>query len=253
MSDYLNIDHISMRFYSKTNVFTALEDVNFSVHEREFVSLIGPSGCGKSTVLRLVANILTPTEGKIAVGQHTPEEARKTHRVGFVFQSPVLLPWRTSLANIRLAKEIVGSSELSETAQDLLTLVGLSGFENRLPDQLSGGMRQRVAIARALLLKPELLLMDEPFGALDEITREFMGRELLRIWEATRATVLFVTHSVEEAVFLSDRIIVMSAHPGKIRGVIEVTLPRPRASITMETPEAYNCIRAVRSLLKEAS
>src|SRR5579859_4261541 len=185
----------------------ALRDITFEVKENEFLSLIGPSGCGKSTFLRLVADLLPLSAGEISVGDDTAAAARRNREVGFVFQEPALMPWRTSSKNVRLPLEVFGRDghQGAVVAEWLLSLVGLGEFGNKRPDQLSGGMRQRVSIARALTYDPRLLLMDEPFGALDQITRDEMNQELLRIWEQERHTVVFVTHSISEAIFLSDR------------------------------------------------
>jgi NitT/TauT family transport system ATP-binding protein len=216
----------------------ALHGVTLTVKPREFVSVLGPSGCGKSTLLRLVADILSPTAGRITIAGQRPAVARQRRVFGFVFQDPTLLAWRSALRNVLLPLEITGEAqEARATALELLELVGLKGFENAYPWQLSGGMRQRVAIARALITRPAILLMDEPFGALDEIARERMNQELLRIWERTATTVLFVTHSATEAVFLSDRVIVLTARPGRVKRDLAVALPRPRAPALKETAE----------------
>ena len=207
---------------------TALEGVDLTVAAGEFVSLIGPSGCGKSTLLRLVADLDRPTSGTLTVFGRSPEQARLAHDYGIAFQQAGLLPWRTVRANIELPLSMhgVGRTARRRRASDLLALVGLTDFAEHFPDQLSGGMQQRVAIARALAEEPSLLLMDEPFGALDEMTRERLQTELVRICAETRAAVVFVTHSIPEAVFLSDRVVVMSARPGRIRDVVDVSLGR---------------------------
>jgi NitT/TauT family transport system ATP-binding protein len=216
----------------------ALQDVSFSVGQQQFVSIIGPSGCGKSTLLKLVAGLLKPTAGDIVVNGRTPDQARHARSAGFVFQTPVLFPWRTVLDNVALLLEVEGRSKEQRLAiaHEYLELVGLAGFEQHLPRQLSGGMQQRVSIARALSMDPSLLLMDEPFGALDAITRDRMAVELLRIWEKRQKTVLFVTHSISEAILLSDVVIVMTARPGRIMARYEIDLPRPRAQDTRLSP-----------------
>jgi NitT/TauT family transport system ATP-binding protein len=216
----------------------ALEDVSFSVDQQRFVSIIGPSGCGKSTLLKLVAGLLPATGGQILINGRTPDQARGARSAGFVFQTPVLFPWRTILENVALLLEVEGRSrhERLAIAREYLELVGLSGFEQHLPRQLSGGMQQRVSIARALSMDPSLLLMDEPFGALDAITRDRMAVELLRIWEKRQKTVLFVTHSISEAVLLSDAVLVMSARPGRIIARYDIDLPRPRTQATRLSP-----------------
>lgn len=231
---------------------TALQDANLSVHEGEFVSLIGPSGCGKTTLMRLVADLIEPTSGTIRVAGKSPAEARAAREYGYVFQAPVLYDWRNVLANVMLPLEIMGyqKSERKARATELLAMVGLESFHRQYPWQLSGGMQQRVSIARALAFDPKLLLMDEPFGALDEITREAMNLELLRIWRETRKTVVFVTHSIAEAVFLSSRIVVMTARPGRIREVIEVDLPHPRDTATRESARFFELTTLVREALR---
>lgn len=213
--------------YSAAAPVEALRGVTFDVQENEFVSIIGPSGSGKSTLLRLAADLLPVSSGSILIGGEAPEVARRKREIGFVFQEPALLPWRTSTRNVSLPLEIMRRKD-EGLARSLLRLVGLEEFGGKRPDQLSGGMRQRVSIARALTYDPPLLLMDEPFGALDQITRDEMGEELLRIWEQRRATVLFVTHSISEAVYLSDRVVVLSARPGRVMDVVRVPFERPR-------------------------
>ena len=223
----------------------ALEEINFAVSDGEFVSLIGPSGCGKSTLLRVVADLSKPTRGKVQVGGETPNAARLKRKVGFVFQDPALLEWRRVLQNVALPLEIKGVSrrERENSAQELIELVGLKGFERSYPRQLSGGMRQRAAIARAMSTNPEVMLMDEPFGALDQITRDRLNMELLNLSQRKRMTVLFVTHSIHEAVLLSDRVFVMTPRPGRISGEIEVDLPRPR---NLESRESDTFIKLVK-------
>lgn len=207
---------------------TALSDVSFSVEEGEFVSILGPSGCGKSTLLKMVAGLTPVSSGVIALRGHAVDGPPEN--LGFVFQSAVLLDWRDVLGNVMLPLEILNkdSDHGRERALELLAMTGLQGFERYHPSELSGGMQQRVSICRALVFEPSLLLMDEPFGALDAMTREDLGFELLRIWEATKKTILFVTHSIEEAVLLSDRVVLLSPRPGEIADIVEIDLPRPR-------------------------
>ena len=213
------------------DVVRAVEDVTLHVAENEFVTLVGPSGCGKSTLLRLVAGLTPATRGAVRVRDTVVREPFPD--VGFVFQQPVLLPWRSVLDNVLFSVEMLGQPprQYRKQAADLLELTGLGGFETKYPHELSGGMQQRVAICRALLPDPSLLLMDEPFGALDAMTREEMSLELLRVWEERRKTILFVTHSIPEAILLADRVVVMTARPGRIARVLTIDLPRPR---TME-------------------
>lgn len=227
------------------NAVHALEEINFAVSDGEFVSLIGPSGCGKSTLLRVVADLSKPTRGKVQVGGESPNAARLKRKVGFVFQDPALLEWRRVLQNVALPLEIKGVSrkEREKSAQELIELVGLKGFERSYPRQLSGGMRQRAAIARAMSTNPEVMLMDEPFGALDQITRDRLNMELLNLSQRKRMTVLFVTHSIHEAVLLSDRVFVMTPRPGRISGEIEVDLPRPRNLESRESDTFINLVK----------
>lgn len=247
----IEVDHVTMVFPTSHGMLTALQDVSFTVRRGEFVSLIGPSGCGKSTLLRLIADIYRPVSGVVRVEGQPPDRARRAHLVGLMFQEPVLLPWLTVLENVKLALELTGAKDGLDPTW-LLALVGLSGRERDYPHQLSGGMQQRVALARALATNPQLLLMDEPFGALDELTRERMADWLLSIWEQTRKTVLFVTHSVPEAVFLSDRVIVLDSQPGRVRAEVEVTLPRPRREDLKETMTYFELLRHLRGHLRPA-
>src|SRR5690349_18832650 len=243
---------ISVRFMSERRVVTALEDVSFSVPVGGFVSLLGPSGCGKSTLLRVVADLIAPSDGRASVLGTTPAEARKARALGFVFQDAALLPWRTALENVELPLEVGGARALAPgaaTPRELLALVGLAGWENSFPHELSGGMRQRVSIARALLGGPRLLLMDEPFGALDEITRDRLNAELRRIWAETGTTILFVTHSVYEAVFLAEQVLVLSANPGRVREIVAVDLPRERDLTIRETEPFIRVAARLRDLL----
>ena len=230
----------------------ALVDIDLSITAGEFVSLIGPSGCGKSTLLRLIGDLTPPTAGSITVNGKPAERARRDRDYGMVFQAPVLFDWRTVQGNVELPLEISGASKAqrSQRAMEQLRLVELSDFAGHYPWQLSGGMQQRVAIARALAVDPALLLMDEPFGALDEMTRERMNLELLRIWDASGSTIVFVTHSIPEAVFLSTRVVVMSARPGRVAAIVEVDLPQPRTGRTREEPRFAELIRDVRRTLR---
>jgi NitT/TauT family transport system ATP-binding protein len=231
---------------------TALQDVDLEIRPGEFVSLIGPSGCGKSTLLRVVGDLIQPSSGTVEVNGKTAARARVDRDYGIVFQDSVLFEWRTVAKNIGLPLELAGWSRerRRERVGEMLELVELTGFESHHPWQLSGGMQQRVSIARALSFSPALLLMDEPFGALDEMTRERLNLELLRIWEASSSTVIFVTHSISEAVFLSTRIIVMSPRPGRITGIVDVDLAQPRMTSTREEPRFAELIRDVRRLLR---
>jgi NitT/TauT family transport system ATP-binding protein len=231
---------VSVRFLSERRTVAALQDISFSVEPGGFTSLLGPSGCGKSTLLRVVADLIAPSEGRVSVLGASPEEARKARALGFVFQDAALLPWRTALQNVELPLEVGGVRTLGAgqaTPKELLALVGLGGWENSFPHELSGGMRQRVAIARALLGGPRILLMDEPFGALDEITRDRLNGELRRIWRDTGTTILFVTHSVYEAVFLAEHVLVLAANPGRVAAYEAIDLPKDRTLAIRDTAE----------------
>lgn len=230
MVHVIHADAVTKTFNVGKQALTAVDDVTFAVEPGEFVSIIGPSGCGKSTMLKLIADIYQPTSGQLSVNGRSPREARLGRELGMVFQDPALFPWRNVLDNVSLPLEIAGrlNEESRRQSEDLLHLVGLADFLEASPDQLSGGMRQRVAIARALVLEPRLFLLDEPFGALDEITRKRMNLELLRIWTQAHTSALLITHSLSEAVFLSDRVLVMSPRPGTITDDVRIDLPRPR-------------------------
>ena len=231
----------------------ALQDVSLTVEDRQFVTIVGPSGCGKSTLLRLISGLIPPTSGEVFV--RGKPVTGPIIDLGMVFQSPVLMPWRNTLDNILFVAEMRGesSSQYRSRALELIELAGLTGFETRRPHELSGGMQQRVAICRALLLNPPLILMDEPFGALDVITRERMGFELEKIWNITKTTLVFVTHSISESVLLSDRIIVMSTRPGRIMETFEVDLPRPRGRELLSHPDFVRLSAAVRTCIESST
>jgi NitT/TauT family transport system ATP-binding protein len=233
---------------------TALQDISLEVGRGEFVSLIGPSGCGKSTLLRIVGDIIEPTSGSVTVNGKPARRARLDRDYGIVFQSPVLYDWRTVTKNISLPLEMLGwdRSRRSKRVKQMLELVELESFGNHHPWQLSGGMQQRVSIARAFSFSPALLLMDEPFGALDEMTRERLNMELLQIWAEIGSTVIFVTHSIQEAVFLSTQVAVMSARPGRIAGIVPIDLTRPRTAATREEPRFFELVTEVRERLHAA-
>lgn len=230
----------------------AVRDIGLDVGRGEFVSLIGPSGCGKSTLLRLIGNLLEPSAGTVLVNGKTAHQARVDRDYGMVFQHSTLFEWRSVLDNVALPLEVMGrqKTQRNATARAMLELVQLAEFSGHYPYQLSGGMQQRVAIARALSFEPAILLMDEPFGALDEMTRERMQNELLRIWAQTGTTVVFVTHSIPEAVFLSTRVVIMSARPGEIAGIVDIDLPQPRTDDTRESPRFYEKMTEVREALR---
>ncbi|CAN5811343.1 ABC transporter ATP-binding protein [soil metagenome] len=255
MTTVVTIKGVDKVFPSRKGADTvALRGIDIEVASGEFVSLLGPSGCGKSTLLRIIGDLLPPTSGQVVVNGKTPAEARRDRDYGMVFQQATLLDWRRVLANIELPLEVAGQApaERERRAREMLDLVELNEFADHFPWQLSGGMQQRVAIARALTLQPELLLMDEPFGALDEMTRERMQMELMRIWQQTANTVIFVTHSIPEAVFLSTRVVVMSPRPGRIVGVVEIDLPQPRQFETREEPRFFEKLVDVREMLRGA-
>jgi len=239
-------------FGAGEHAVTALDGIDLTIAAGEFVSLIGPSGCGKSTLLRIVGDLIDPTAGTIRVNGKDARQARLDREYGMVFQAPVLMDWRTIARNIELPLEIMAfpRAERERRSAALLQLVELEGFGTKHPWQLSGGMQQRVAIARALAFDPKLLLMDEPFGALDEMTRERMNLELMRIWRETGTTVVFVTHSIPEAVFLSTRVVVMSARPGRVSRIVTVDLPQPRTVETRESPRYFELVTEVREALR---
>ena len=244
----VSIKDVSKQF--KAGV-TALTGIDLEVRPREFISLIGPSGCGKSTLLRIIGDLIDPSEGVVEVNGKPASQARRDHDYGIVFQEAVLYDWRTVSKNIALPLELLrwGREKRAQRVNEMLRLVELEGFEDRRPWELSGGMQQRVAIARALSFDPSLLLMDEPFGALDEMTRERLNMELLRIWEASGSTIVFVTHSIAEAVFLSTRVVVMSPRPGQIADLVDIDLPYPRTAETREEPRFFELVTGVRERL----
>jgi len=243
----VNLEGVSRRFGQTV----ALQGIDLEIGEREFVSLIGPSGCGKSTLLRIVGDLIQPSEGNVVVNGKPARQARVDRDYGIVFQDPVLYDWRTVAKNVALPLEMARwpRQKRAERVREMLDLVELGGFADHRPWQLSGGMQQRVSIARALSFDPALLLMDEPFGALDEMTRERLNMELLQIWEASGSTIVFVTHSIAEAVFLSTRVVVMSPRPGRISDVISVDLPQPRTAATREEPRFFELVTQVREAL----
>jgi NitT/TauT family transport system ATP-binding protein len=248
----VDVSNVSLTFDTADGKVEALSNVSLQIADGEFVSFIGPSGCGKTTMLRVIADLQQPTSGSLTVNGMTAEQARLSRAYGYVFQAPALFPWRTIEANLKLPLEIMGYSEGEQKAlaARYLALVNLTGFERKFPWQLSGGMQQRVSIARALSFDPALLLMDEPFGALDEIVRDHLNEQLLKLWDKTRKTVLFVTHSIPEAVFLSTKIVVMSPRPGRITDIIDCNFPRDRTLEIRETPEFIAIAQRVRTGLR---
>ena len=246
---------VSVRFYTEHRSVTALQDVSLDIEAGEFLSLLGPSGCGKSTFLRVVADLIPPSGGSLQVLGVSPGTARLRRDIGFVFQDAALLPWRTALQNVELPLEVARGRTQSgkatrATPRELLELVGLKGSENAYPHELSGGMRQRVSIARALVSDPRILLMDEPFGALDEITRDRLNEELLRVWRELGMTVLFVTHSIYEAAFLGQRVLMLAANPGRVQEIVPVALPSDRTLAIRETPDFVRLTARLRRVLE---
>lgn len=251
--DAVTANNLSLRFDTNDGAVHALSDVDLTIKAGDFVSLIGPSGCGKTTLLRVIADLETPTSGQVLVNGVSPQQARLARAYGYVFQAASLYPWRTIARNVALPLEIMGidKKEQRSRVERNLELVNLTGFAKKYPWQLSGGMQQRASIARALAVEPQLLLMDEPFGALDEIVRDHLNEQLLQLWDKTNKTVVFVTHSIPEAVFLSTHIVVMSPRPGRIIDIIESDLPKDRGLDIRETPEFLAIAQRVREGLRQ--
>ncbi|MBI1277719.1 MAG: ATP-binding cassette domain-containing protein [Anaerolineaceae bacterium] len=254
MTPIISIQNLTKRFQgSDSGSVLALDNINLEIQKGEFISLIGPSGCGKSTLLRVIADLIQPTSGMVTVNGKPAEQARKDRDYGMVFQNATLYEWRSILKNVQLPLEIMNypKPERDRRAREMLKLVELSEFEDKYPWQLSGGMQQRVSIARALSFEPQILLMDEPFGALDEMTRERMNNELLRIWKTIDGmTVIFVTHSIAEAVYLSTKVAVLSPRPGRLSEIIDIPLPQPRTSDTREMDDFFHLSTRVRNALR---
>lgn len=249
----ITVESVSKLFSRGDSPICVLDDIDLEINHGEFVSILGPSGCGKTTLLRIIANLETLTSGTVLVNGKTPNQARLDREFAVVFQSPALLEWRNALNNVVLPLEMMGlkQDKARQKAKEMLDIVGLADFESSFPRELSGGMKQRVSIARALTLDPTILLMDEPFGALDRITREAMNAELLRIWEERNLTIVFITHNIQEAVMLSTRIVVMSSRPGRIQGILNVDLPQPRTPEMRESKEFLELELEGEKLLKE--
>lgn len=251
-SSVIAVENLSLTFETSDGPVYALSDINLDIAEGEFVSLIGPSGCGKTTLLRVIADLESPTDGSISINGVSAEQARLDRAYGYVFQAASLYPWRNIARNVALPLEIMGLSrqERDQRVAANLKLVDLEGFEKKYPWQLSGGMQQRASIARALSVEPDLLLMDEPFGALDEIVRDHLNEQLLALWATTKKTIVFVTHSIPEAAYLSSKIVVMSPRPGRIHEVIDSTLPQDRTLDIRETPEFLSLANRIRDGLR---
>ncbi len=251
----ISINDLSVRYRTKGSSVTALQHVSLDIPRNSFVSIVGPSGCGKTTLLKVLSGVLRPSSGEVRFDGKTLAEADLSGKIGYVFQRPLLLPWRTAVENVALTLEVVqkdlSREERLAEARRWLGLVGLAGFEDQLPNELSGGMQQRVSLCRALAFKPPILMMDEPFAALDEITRETMQEELLRLWSITESSVIFITHSISEAVLLSERIVVMSARPGKVDEIIDVPFPRPRGEELRGSAAFTDLVQYIRHKLRE--
>ena len=246
----ISIENLNMVYETdKGDKVTALTDVNLEIESSSFVSLLGPSGCGKTTLLRIIADLIAPTSGSVSVGGMSPTQARMARKLGMVFQSAVLYDWRSVLKNVEMPLEIMHlpKGERRDRAEHMLEMVGLKDFAHRYPYEISGGMQQRVSIARALAVNPGILLMDEPFSALVEFTREKLHDDLLGIWKENKMTVVFVTHNISESVYLSDKVVVMSPHPGRVSAVLDIDLNRPRCAQIRETEEYYDYIAEIRS------
>ena len=246
----IRIEHVGMTYPEEGGQsLTALTDVSLDIQKGEFISLLGPSGCGKTTLLRIIADLLQPTSGRITISGSSPKAARVGRKYGIVFQNSVLYDWRTVRRNVQLPLEVmkIRKEEWTERVDSMLELVGLTDFANHYPHQLSGGMQQRVSIARALAINPEILLMDEPFSALDEFTREKLHEDLLRIWRRTNKTVVFVTHNIAESVYLSDRVCVLSPHPGRLSAIVDIDMTRPRVKEMRDSPEFLALVSKIRN------
>lgn len=254
-SEYaIELDKINMVYTdAKKNSRTVLDNVSLNVRRGEFISLLGPSGCGKTTLLRIIADLQQQTSGSVRVAGLDARQARLSHKYGMVFQTPALLEWRTVLENTELPLELqkIPKKERRERAMEQLKIVDLQGYENSYPRELSGGMQQRVGIARALVSEPEILLMDEPFSALDEFTKERLHGDILRIWRRTNKTIVFVTHNISEAVFLSDRVCVMSSNPARLAAVVDIPIARPREDAVLKTEEYFKTVSYIREIFEE--
>ena len=253
MTDSVSVANVSVRFDSDRGTVNALQNVSFEIPRGGFLAILGPSGCGKSTLLRVAADLVAPTEGSVSIFGASPAEVRRRRDLGFVFQDAALLPWRTARENVELPLEVGNGARLAERGRSpeaMLALVGLADWHDSFPHELSGGMRQRVSIARALVTAPKILLMDEPFGALDEITRDRLNEELLRIWRDTQTTVLFVTHSVQEALYLGQQVLVLAPHPGRVREMVEPDLQKERGLEIRDTEGFVQQAAHLRALLE---
>jgi NitT/TauT family transport system ATP-binding protein len=252
----INIDRLSVRYRTKGNLLAALDEISLEIPRKSFVSVVGPSGCGKTTLLKILSGVLQPSSGEVRFDGRLLAQADLSGKVGYVFQRPLLLPWRSALENVALTSEIARKSIPRETrlaeAKRWLALTGLAGFEDRLPHELSGGMQQRVSLCRALAFNPPILMMDEPFAALDEITRETMQDELLRLWNITESSVIFITHSISEAVLLSERVVILTARPGKIDEIIDIPFPRPRTDDIRGSAVFTELVQHIRHKLRKS-
>ncbi|MGD0498158.1 MAG: ABC transporter ATP-binding protein [Bryobacteraceae bacterium] len=244
----IQVENIGKTYRSTNGPVPALERISFSVPEGEFLSVVGPSGCGKTTLVKIIGDLVEPSEGSVSVNGMSARDARLSSAFSWVFQNPVLLPWRTVIDNVSLPLEILRREARDPWA--LLKMVGLAGFERRYPRELSGGMQQRVALARALTFNPRILLMDEPFGALDEFTRDVLNLELLGVWKTIEVTVVFITHNIAEALFLSDRVLLLSARPGRVKEVIDVPFSRPREAALRDSEPFQEMVRCLRQKLE---